>query len=86
MLHDQVQARELVVETYVEGERVRLERLKLPYLVSGEETLTVTVGGEVETPEDEAVEDDVEPETTPEPDEDLPDPTDPAPPLEPGRP
>ena len=86
VLHDQVQARELVVETFVEGERVRLERLKLPYLVSGEETLTVTVGGKVETPEDEDVEDDVEPETVPEPDEDLPDPTDPAPPLEPSHP
>lgn len=86
VLHDQVQSSELVVETELDGETVRLERLTFPYLVKGEKTLKVTIGDKAE---DVAPDDAVPPDTAPAapvptPDEVLPDPSpDPVPPLEP---
>ena len=84
VLHDQVQSSELVVETELDGETVRLERLTFPYLVRGEKTLSVTVGEEDSSPEETAPDDTVPAEPVPAPDEILPDPSpDPVPPLEP---
>lgn len=83
VLNDQVQSSELIIETFVEEETVRLERLSFPYLIRGEETLDLSV----ETPEDDDVgEDKIDPESledAPEdpPQEDLPD--EPGPPIEP---
>ena len=48
-LRDNVQSKELIIETYIEGERERLERIKLPYLVRGLETVSI----KVEEPDDE---------------------------------
>ena len=81
-LKDQVQSSELIVETFVEDETVRLERVDFPYLIQGEESLVLTVNS-VEGDDDEPEEDDDEPEE--EPDEDFPEPNDPAPPPEPTR-
>ncbi len=85
VLHDQVQSSELVVETEIDGETVRLERMSFPYLVEGEKTLEITVGEEDDAGTEEAAPDDpVPPEPVPAPNEVLPDPSpDPVPPLEP---
>ncbi len=50
-LEEQVQASELVVETFVDGKYRRLERLALPYPISGSELLSVTVSGIDNNPE-----------------------------------
>jgi len=42
-LRDNLQASELVVETAVDGETTRLQRLSFPYLLSGKKTLDITV-------------------------------------------
>jgi hypothetical protein len=71
VLQDQVQSQELIIETFVDGETVQLERLTLPFLVQGDKTLTVTVNGEEpESDEPDALPDD-EPET-PRPDPETP--------------
>lgn len=64
-LQEQVQSQELIVETFIDGEPVQLERLRLPFLVQGDKTLTVTVNGEMPAP----LEPDgpLEPEQTPDP-------------------
>lgn len=46
VLQDQVQSQELIIETFMDGETVQLERLTLPFLVQGDKTLTVTVNGD----------------------------------------
>lgn len=81
-LHDQVQSSELIIETFVDGEKVRLKRVSFPYLIEGEESLEISI----DTPEDEAGQEDesedILPEDAPEPDEEFPEP---GPPLEPTR-
>ena len=80
-LNNQVQSSELIIETFIDGEKVRLKRVSFPYLIQGEESLDVSI----DTPEDETVEGDPEnilPEDAPEPNEDFPEP---GPPLEPTR-
>ena len=71
-LRDNVQGSELLVEALVDGERERLERLSFPYLVLGEETVTVKL---------ESDEDDSDETSAPDLPEDMPEETDP---LEPG--
>ncbi len=44
-LREHVQASELVVETYLDGELTRLARLPQPYLVRGSKSLTISTGG-----------------------------------------
>ena len=90
VLHDQVQSSELVVETEIDGKTVQLERIAFPYLVTGEKTLSITVGedsGEMPTGETGGAAgsgDEVPPDAAPAPSEPLPDPSpDPVPPLEP---
>lgn len=81
-LKEQVQSSELLIETFIDGEKVRLKRLNFPYLVQGEESLDIKIDApDSETPEDEPSEDLV-PEDAPEPGEDFPEP---GPPLEPSR-
>ena len=74
-LREHVQSSELVVETTVEGEVRRLERLPLPFVVRGTQTVSVTVeaAGDPEDESTEAAEDVLEPAPSPEP---------PSPPLE----
>ena len=53
-LEGNVQSRELLVQTTLEDEKVRLDKQMFPYLIKGEETLTITIqDGEEETPESE---------------------------------
>ncbi|MGL4612184.1 MAG: hypothetical protein ACRCYY_21315 [Trueperaceae bacterium] len=52
-----VQSKDLVIETTIEDDKQRLQQETFPYLIAGEETLTITI----EDPEAEATE-----ETTPE--------------------
>lgn len=84
-LRENVQASEVVVETLVDGERERLERLPLPYLVRGEKTLTVTVetGDADEASPDEEPPSDVD-EPSPPTDDPLPTPPGSPAPVEPG--
>lgn len=48
-LSDHIESTELIVETYVEGKRQELERLRLPYLIQGEKTLSITILAEDES-------------------------------------
>lgn len=96
-LETDVQASELVVEATVDGEPRLLTRLPLPYLVSGSETVDLTVQGKrpprqdtpaPETPDPDA-EPDAEPDTETEPELEPDEPRDPPleePPLEPNTP
>ncbi len=73
-LREHVQSSELVVETTLDGEVRRLERLPLPFVVRGTQTVSIDVedAGDVETSGD-ATEDVLELEPSPEP---------PSPPIE----
>ncbi|MCA9837004.1 MAG: hypothetical protein KC422_08815 [Trueperaceae bacterium] len=42
-LNDNIESSELIVETYIDGEPKRLERLRFPYLIQGEESFTVQI-------------------------------------------
>ena len=72
-LREHVQSSELIVEATIDGEVERLERLPLPYVVRGAETVSISVedAGEVETSGEG--EDLLEPAPSPEP---------PSPPIE----
>ena len=60
-MQQNVQATELVVETIVDGDVKRLERLPLPYLVSGIETVRIDVQqGDAEEDSDSSSEDAIE--------------------------
>lgn len=94
-LETDVQSSELVVEATVDGEPRLLTRLPLPYLVSGSETVDLTVRGEspprrntpAPAPETPGPDSDAEPD--PEPELEPEEPRDPpleAPPLEPNTP
>lgn len=72
-LREQVQARELVVETYVNGERQQLMRQSFDFLLQGSQTLTLTVTNGEPTEEPNATESDSDEQ-----------PSDPLPSLEPG--
>ena len=71
-LREHVQSSEMIVETSIDGEYKRLERLPLPYVVRGAETVSVSVedAGEVETSGEEDL---LEPAPSPKP---------PSPPIE----
>ena len=47
-LNDNIESSELIVETIIDGDTVRLERLRFPYLIQGEESLSITVLSENE--------------------------------------
>ena len=81
-LNDQVQSSELVIETFVDGERVRLKRVSFPYLIQGEESLEISIDSPEDDSEEEEDPENLLPEDAPEPDEDFPEP---GPPLEPTR-
>ena len=77
-LRENVQASELIVETTLDGKTRRLERLSLPYMITGEQTLTIHIDGE--TADNTNTTPDETPDDAPEPD--MP-PVDDNPPLEP---
>ena len=73
-LREQVQSSELIVETNIDGEVERLERLPLPYVVQGSQTVSISVEEAGDTPETSGEgEDLLEAEPSPEP---------PSPPIE----
>lgn len=74
-LRDNVQGSELVVDTRIDGDRVRLKRLSFPYLIQGEQEVTI----DIESDEEDVSEGDVEPQDD---SPDLPDPSE----LEPDDP
>ncbi|MDQ3396382.1 MAG: hypothetical protein M3511_01200 [Deinococcota bacterium] len=76
-LEEQVQASELVVEAYINGDYRLLERVRLPFLVSGSESVLVTVLGPEGGEAAPAPEPFKEPGAEPEPPE--PDPVPPSP-------
>ncbi len=65
-LEANVQSKEMIIETEVDGDEVRLEQPTFPYLISGEESLSITIEdpeaeeGESETSSDSADTDDAE--------------------------
>lgn len=83
-LRENLQASELVVETVVDGETRRLERLVFPFLIRGSESVTIPIGeeapsgGEVGDPAGDPL------DSTPEPEPEGPD--EPAPPGPDGQP
>ncbi len=81
-MRNQVQSSELVVETTLDGETVRLERLVLPFLVKGEESVTLQIAEEAsEAPDEDAGKDaDLRSDVT---EEEAPSLPDPSPPLYP---
>lgn len=62
-LNDNIESSELIVETNIDGDTVRLERLSFPYLIKGEESISISIstGDEAETSEDSAPEPEKDP-------------------------
>jgi hypothetical protein len=53
-LEANVQSKEMVIETTVDGDKKRLEQPIFPYLIAGEESLSITIEDPEATPEDAA--------------------------------